>query len=272
MGRLGRHRRALRARPRVGDALGLRRAQTRAMPVGGGPVVVVDAGDVVFLQRHGAARLHARASNRPPRARPRARARRRATGCSRSSSVGGHCGRSTRVGTVLVPDDFIASRESTGLPLRRRTRPFGAGVRPRAGGRECWPRGTSHAAHGPPSTGGCTGRRPGRASRRPAEVRYLATFADVVGMTVGRSECNAMRERGIAYAAVCIVDNLGQRARRPTRSPSRSSKPARRRTARCCIAHAAGLLPELCRMTRALTVDGCGRSTARRLECGRSTE
>ena len=47
----------------------------------------------------------------------------------------------------------------------------------------------------------------------PAEVRFLAEFADVVGMTVG-TECIAMRERGIAYAAVCIVDNLGQRSGR----------------------------------------------------------
>jgi len=29
----------------------------------------------------------------------------------------------------------------------------------------------------------------------------------VVGMTIG-SECVASRERGLAYAAVCVVDNL----------------------------------------------------------------
>jgi 5'-methylthioadenosine phosphorylase len=40
-----------------------------------------------------------------------------------------------------------------------------------------------------------------------AEVRMIAAFADVVGMTIG-SECVASRELGLAYAAVCVVDNL----------------------------------------------------------------
>jgi 5'-methylthioadenosine phosphorylase len=41
----------------------------------------------------------------------------------------------------------------------------------------------------------------------PAEIRYIGTFADVVGMTVP-SECVAANQLGVAYAAVCIVDNL----------------------------------------------------------------
>jgi 5'-methylthioadenosine phosphorylase len=39
-----------------------------------------------------------------------------------------------------------------------------------------------------------------------AEVRMLAQYADVVGMTVA-SEATLMQERGIAYAVLCIVDN-----------------------------------------------------------------
>ena len=35
----------------------------------------------------------------------------------------------------------------------------------------------------------------------------IAAFADVVGMTVG-SECVACGEHGLAYAAVCVVDNI----------------------------------------------------------------
>jgi purine nucleoside phosphorylase len=42
----------------------------------------------------------------------------------------------------------------------------------------------------------------------PAEVRFLAAFADLVGMTVA-SECVAANQTGLAYAAVCVVDNLG---------------------------------------------------------------
>jgi 5'-methylthioadenosine phosphorylase len=38
-------------------------------------------------------------------------------------------------------------------------------------------------------------------------VRFLARFADLVGMTVA-SECVAANQTGLAYAAVCIVDNL----------------------------------------------------------------
>jgi 5'-methylthioadenosine phosphorylase len=41
----------------------------------------------------------------------------------------------------------------------------------------------------------------------PAEIRFIGTFADVVGMTVP-SECVAANQLGVAYAAVCIVDNL----------------------------------------------------------------
>lgn len=41
----------------------------------------------------------------------------------------------------------------------------------------------------------------------PAEVRFLATHADVVGMTVP-AELILAGEAGMAYAAVCQVDNL----------------------------------------------------------------
>lgn len=41
----------------------------------------------------------------------------------------------------------------------------------------------------------------------PAEIRLIATFADLVGMTVA-SECVAANQLGVAYAAVCVVDNL----------------------------------------------------------------
>jgi 5'-methylthioadenosine phosphorylase len=41
----------------------------------------------------------------------------------------------------------------------------------------------------------------------PAEVRLIATHADVVGMTVA-SECIVAGELGLRYAALCVVDNL----------------------------------------------------------------
>lgn len=39
-----------------------------------------------------------------------------------------------------------------------------------------------------------------------AEVRFAAAHADVIGMTVG-SECVVAGELGVAYAALCVVDN-----------------------------------------------------------------
>src|SRR4051812_33033819 len=41
----------------------------------------------------------------------------------------------------------------------------------------------------------------------PAEIRLIAAHADVIGMTVA-SECIVASELGLAYAAVCVVDNL----------------------------------------------------------------
>jgi 5'-methylthioadenosine phosphorylase len=48
---------------------------------------------------------------------------------------------------------------------------------------------------------------PGPRFETPAEVRMLGAHADVVGMTVA-AEAILAREAGIAYAAVCTVDNL----------------------------------------------------------------
>ncbi len=41
----------------------------------------------------------------------------------------------------------------------------------------------------------------------PAEIALIAAHADVVGMTIA-SECVVAGELGLAYAAVCVVDNL----------------------------------------------------------------
>jgi 5'-methylthioadenosine phosphorylase len=48
---------------------------------------------------------------------------------------------------------------------------------------------------------------PGPRFETPAEVRLIAEHADVVGMTMA-SECIAACQLGLAYAAICVVDNL----------------------------------------------------------------
>jgi 5'-methylthioadenosine phosphorylase len=40
-----------------------------------------------------------------------------------------------------------------------------------------------------------------------AEIRLIAGHADLVGMTIA-SECVLAGELGLAYASVCVVDNL----------------------------------------------------------------
>jgi 5'-methylthioadenosine phosphorylase len=41
----------------------------------------------------------------------------------------------------------------------------------------------------------------------PAEIRLIASHAQVVGMTIA-SECVAACDLGLAYAAICVVENL----------------------------------------------------------------
>jgi len=65
----------------------------------------------------------------------------------------------------------------------------------------------SKASSTPVRVGGVYAQTRGPRFETPAEVRVLAEHADVVGMTVA-SECFLAAEAGLAYAAVCRVDNL----------------------------------------------------------------
>jgi 5'-methylthioadenosine phosphorylase len=68
---------------------------------------------------------------------------------------------------------------------------------------EAW----SAATDAPIREQGLYWQSPGPRFETPAEVRLIARHADVVGMTMG-SECVAACQLGLAYAAVCIVDNF----------------------------------------------------------------
>jgi 5'-methylthioadenosine phosphorylase len=166
--------------------------------------VVDDAGDVVFLQRHGVDGY-----TLPHRIDHHAHAHALAhIGCDRVlalSSVGG-LRVEYGVGTVLVPDDFVglAQQPDSRFADQRGHSVPGFDNDWRALVVAAW---AAHAPR-PPVDGGVYVQTTGPRFETPAEVRFLATLGDVVGMTVG-TESVAMRERGIAYAAVCIVDNLG---------------------------------------------------------------
>jgi 5'-methylthioadenosine phosphorylase len=63
------------------------------------------------------------------------------------------------------------------------------------------------ASQTPLQEGGVYWQSPGPRFETAAEVRLIARHADVVGMTMG-SECTVACQLGLAYAAICVVDNL----------------------------------------------------------------
>lgn len=131
-----------------------------------------------------------------------------AVGCDRVlalSSVGG-LRRDLGVGTFLAPDDFIALHTSISIhdDFRGHTAPS-LDMEWRALVVDAW---TKHADEiAPIVDGGVYWQAFGPRFETPAEIRFIAQFADVVGMTMA-SECIVARELGLSYAAVCVVDNL----------------------------------------------------------------
>ena len=179
--------------------------QARRRPAHGmaGPVTILDGGAYVVLQRHGLD--HYTPADRVDHVQNLTALR--AVGCDRVlalSSVGA-LRTELGVGTHVVPDDFIAL---DGLPTSVHG-DEGSHVVPgftgpwRARLLECWQR----AAGGAVVDGGVYWQSNGPRFETAAEIRLMASFADVVGMTVG-TECTVANELGLDYAAVCVVDNL----------------------------------------------------------------
>lgn len=109
------------------------------------------------------------------------------------------------VGTFVAPDDFIALDQPALAAVDGGEQHVVPGFT--SAWREqviaCW---RSHAA--PPLVdGGIYWQANGPRFETPAEIRMLTRFADLVGMTVA-SECVVANQLGLAYAAVCVVDNL----------------------------------------------------------------
>ena len=130
-----------------------------------------------------------------------------ALGCDRVlalSSVGG-LRRDVAVGTFLAPDDFIALHTSVSSFDDARGHRVPGFDRPwRARVVDVWKRVDLPVAL---RDSGVYWQTFGPRFETPAEIRYISQFADVVGMTVA-SECVLAAELGLAYAAVCVVDNL----------------------------------------------------------------
>lgn len=108
------------------------------------------------------------------------------------------------VGTVMTPDDFFGPWVTPSCfdDGRGHSVP-GFDMAWRAEVMEAWRDSSPAALH----DGGVYVQTVGPRFETPAEIRFLATVGDVVGMTVA-SECVLAKELGLAYAAVCIVDNM----------------------------------------------------------------
>jgi 5'-methylthioadenosine phosphorylase len=171
-------------------------------PIDVGEVTVLDAGDFVLLQRHGFDR-YVRAHEIDHRANVLAL---REAGCDRvlGLSSTGSLRVDWPVGTVCAPDDFYAPQVNVTVhdDARSHTVPSFDPVW-RARVIETW---RTHAAS-PIIDGGVYTQTRGPRFETPAEVRALARIGDLVGMTIA-AECILSKEIGLAYAAVCVVDNL----------------------------------------------------------------
>lgn len=161
-----------------------------------------EGGGVVLLQRHGFDRYTTAA--RIDYARNLTALRE--LGCDRIlgiSSVGG-LKPDLGVGTFVCPDDFIALHLGLSLSAEHGgERVPGFDAPWRAAVIDAWA-----AAGGPPlRDGGVYWQAIGPRFETPAEIRFIAPHADVIGMTAA-SECILAGELGIPYASVCVVDNL----------------------------------------------------------------
>jgi len=118
-------------------------------------------------------------------------------------SVGGLRPDVTRVDTLIVPDDFI--NLSPVYTLFDEDPPYATPVLSEALRRQL---SAVLAELGEDFVdGGVYWHSPGPRLETRAEVRLIAHFADIVGMTFGH-EATLCAEAGLEIAAVCMVDNL----------------------------------------------------------------
>ncbi|HVC06491.1 MAG TPA: MTAP family purine nucleoside phosphorylase [Solirubrobacterales bacterium] len=126
-------------------------------------------------------------------------------GCDRVLAIGsvGSLSTDLPLGSMLCPDDFIAPH-AAGSSFSDERAHLAPGFDPdwRREVLAAWEAGGT-----PARDGGVYWQTIGPRFETPAEIRLIAAHADVVGMTIA-SECVIACELELAYAAICVVDNL----------------------------------------------------------------
>jgi 5'-methylthioadenosine phosphorylase len=163
--------------------------------------VSVPAGDWEVVQRHGAGYALPHEIDNEANMRALVDA-----GCDRVLAIGSVGGLRAELGpgTFICPHDFIAlgGTPSTRTGEAAHLVPgFDAGWRDTV--LDTW----TAKAPTPLVDHGVYWQSPGPRLETGAEIQFIAPHAEVVGMTIG-SESVVALELGLAYAAVCIVDNF----------------------------------------------------------------
>lgn len=188
------------------DGVELDGTRIRDVDTSHGAVTLHEGDGFVFLRRHG------ESGYRPPHRIPHhahvlafeALGVKRVAGLASTGALRG----SLRPGQILVPDDYVSWHPPPTFAADDYLHIVPAldpGVRDLLIRAARSAAGSSAVA--PPVTdGGIYVETRGPRFETAAEVRMLARYADVVGMTAA-SEATLMQERGIAYAVLCVVDN-----------------------------------------------------------------
>jgi 5'-methylthioadenosine phosphorylase len=166
------------------------------------PVEAIDAGELVGLPRHGFDRgVPAHLIDHHANIRGLCE-----LGCRRVLALGsaGSLRPDLEVGSFVCPDDFYAPETAPSFyddPRGHSIPGFDSDWRKAVLG--VW----RERSETELIDGGVYAHTLGPRFETPVEVRALASVADVVGMTLA-AETVLAREAGLAYAAVCSVDNL----------------------------------------------------------------
>jgi len=174
-----------------------------AAPGGGEIVAAVEGHGASVVKRHGAAGAYVlphaidHAANLGPLVE---------AGCNRVLSICsvGSLDAGLGVGSFVCPHDFIALQVTATTfddPRGHAMPGFDAEWRARV--LAAW----AQSGAGELRDGGVYWQTNGPRFETPAEIRLMAAHADLVGMTMA-SECVVAGELGLAYAAICVVDNL----------------------------------------------------------------